>query len=63
MIATKTFTLIHKDTLKVISHLIEVSNNDWHKMVNGELVEKLSKEEVYRLIYCSKNDQFYICGS
>ncbi len=63
MNSTKELTLIHRETLEVISKIIKISSQEWHNMIKGELIEKLTTEEVYQLIYCSKKDLFYICGS
>ena len=59
----KELTLINKETLEIISKIIEISNEEWHKMVNGTFIETLSKEEVYQLLYCSKKEQFFISGN
>lgn len=58
----KEFTIIHKTSLQEISKIIEASKGIWHNTSNGKLIEIMTEEEVYQLLYCSNKANFYISG-
>ena len=59
----KELSILHKETLEELSKLTEITKEIWHNSVNGVMIEKLTREEVYQLIYCSPKNTFFITGT